>query len=194
VRLGRNITYPVAKSSRKSKDFPAQQLAAELPSSPTPSSLGRILSWTGFSIVLLVCMSYVLFHAFLIDSVTVRLCRELDGPNAKPTEVLPVPLLEIAFDGYVWNRHAEKLGENGAWRSRFTDMDNAPKGREIHWNSAFAWYLRALGELHSHFSGDTLRNSIFRMSIWANPLLLIVALALFATLSARRLGHSADRC
>ena len=44
-------------------------------------------------------MAYVLFHAFLIDQVTVRLCREIDGPNAKPTEVLPVPLLEIAFDG-----------------------------------------------------------------------------------------------
>ena len=133
-------------------------------------------------------MGYVFFHAFLIDSVTMRLCRELDGPNAKPAEVLPVPLLEIAFDGYVWNRHAEKLGENGEWRMRYTDMDNAPQGREIHWNSAFAWYLRALGEVHSHFSGDTLRNSIFRMSIWANPLLLIFALGLFATLSARRFG------
>ena len=158
------------------------------PPEPAPTPLAGILSWSGFYAILLICMGYVFFHAFLIDSVTVRLCRELDGPNAKPTEVLPVPLLEIAFDGYVWNRHAEHLGENGDWRSRFTDMDNAPEGREIHWNSAFAWYLRALGEFHSHFSGDTLRNSIFRMSIWANPLLLIVALALFATLSARRFG------
>ena len=133
-------------------------------------------------------MGYVFFHAFLIDSVTVRLCRELDGPNAKPTEVLPVPLLEIAFDGYVWNRHAEHIGEAGDLRTHYVYFDNAPKGRELHWCSAFAWYLRGLGELHRHFSGDTLRNSIFRMSIWANPLLLIVALALFATLSARRFG------
>ncbi len=184
-------------SSKKSskKQSAKSRIAAETdtgstPASPVPATtaLTRILSWSGFYAILLVCMGYVLFHAFLIDSVTVRLCREIDGPTAKPTEVLPVPLLEIAFDGYVWNRHAEKLGENGEWRSRFTDMDNAPEGREIHWNSAFAWYLRALGEFHSHFSGDTLRNSIFRMSIWANPLLLIVALALFATLSARRFG------
>ena len=133
-------------------------------------------------------MGYVIFHAFLIDQVMVRLCREMDGPNAKPTEVLPVPLLEIAFDGYVWNRHAEKLGENGEWRVRFTDMDNAPYGREVHWNSGFAWYLRGLGEIYRHYNGDTLRNSIFRMSIWANPILLVIALALFATLSARRFG------
>jgi len=162
---------------------------------PTPASpvagtspLARILSWSGFYAILLVCISYVLFHAFLIDSVTVRLCRELDGPNAKPTEVLPVPLLEIAFDGYEWCNHAEHLGENGEWQMRYTHLDNAPEGREIHWSSGFAWYLRGLGEIYRHFTGDTLRNSIFRMSIWANPLLLIVALALFATLSARRFG------
>ncbi len=147
-----------------------------------------ILAWGGFYAILLTCIGYVLFHAFLIDSVTVRLCREVDGPNARPTEVLPVPLLEIAFDGYEWCNHAEHLGENGEWQMRYTHLDNAPKGREIHWSSGFAWYLRALGELHRHFSGDTLRNSIFRASIWANPLLLIVALALFATLSARRFG------
>ncbi len=188
MRLGCTLANPMAKSSRKSKDFPPQESAAELPSSPEPSSLSRILSWSGFYAILLVCIGYVLFHAFLIDSVTVRLSRELDGPKAKPAEVLPVPLLEIAFDGYVWNRHAEHLGENGDWRLRHTDMDNAPEGREVHWNSAFAWYLRGLGEIYRHFTGDTLRNSIFRMSIWANPILLIVALALFATLSARRFG------
>jgi len=134
-------------------------------------------------------MAYVLFHAFLIDQVTVRLCREIDGPNAKPTEVLPVPLLEIAFDGYVWNRHAENLGEaDGDWRTRYVYFDNAPHGRELHWCSAFAWYLRGLGEIYRAQTGDTLRNSIFRMSIWANPILLIVALGLFATMSAKRFG------
>ncbi len=117
-----------------------------------------------------------------------RLCREVDGPNAKPSEVLPVPLLEIAFDGYVWNRHAEHIGEAGDIRTHYVYFDNAPKGRELHWCSAFAWYLRGLGEIHRHFSGDTLRNSIFRASIWANPILLILALALFSTLSARRFG------
>ncbi len=171
-------------ASKKSKNSSA---AAPLPS-PGGASTGEILSWCGFTTILIVCMGYVLFHAFLIDQVTIRLCREMDGPNAKPTEVLPVPLLEIAFDGYVWNRHAEKLGENGEWRVRFTDMDNAPHGREVHWSSGFAWYLRGLGEIYRHYTGDTLRNSIYRMSIWANPILLVLALALFATLSARRFG------
>jgi hypothetical protein len=101
---------------------------------------------------------------------------------------MPVFLSEIAFDGYVWNRHAEHLGENGQWRLRYTDLDNAPEGREVHWNSAFAWYLRGLGEMYRAIYGDSLRNSIFRMSIWANPILLILALGIFSTLSARRFG------
>jgi tetratricopeptide (TPR) repeat protein len=176
----------VASSKKKSKT-PPSPTEPVVPSHPGAST-GEILSWCGFTAILIACMGYVLFHAFLIDRVTVRLCKELDGPNAKPTEVLPVPLLEIAFDGYVWNRHAEKLGENGEWRLRRVDMDNAPEGRECHWNSAFAWYLRGLGEIYRHYTGDTLRNSIFRMSIWANPILLIVALTLFATLSSRRFG------
>lgn len=161
---------------------------ASTPPVPSGASTGEILSWCGFTVIVIACIGYVLFHAFLIDQVTVRLCREMDGPDAKPTEVLPVPLLEIAFDGYVWNRHAEKLGEDGEWRVRFTDMDNAPYGREVHWSSGFALYLRALGEIYRSYTGDTLRNSIFRMSIWANPILLVVALGLFATISARRFG------
>ncbi|MFM8983837.1 MAG: hypothetical protein ACKOLA_13275, partial [Spartobacteria bacterium] len=172
-------------ASKKSKSSPPPAAPAPI---PRGASTGEILSWCGFTTILIACIGYVLFHAFLIDQVMVRLCREIDGPNAKPTEVLPVPLLEIAFDGYVWNRHAEKLGENGEWRVRFTDMDNAPYGREVHWSSGFAWYLRGLGEIYRHYTGDTLRNSIYLMSIWAHPILLVLALALFATLSARRFG------
>jgi hypothetical protein len=169
-------------ASKKSKFPPVSQSQAQ------GFTSGVILSWCGFTTILIACIGYVLFHAFLIDQVTVRLCREMDGPDAKPEEVLPVPLLEIAFDGYVWNRHAEKLGEDGEWRVRFTDMDNAPYGREVHWSSGFALYLRGLGEIYRHYTGDTLRNSIYRMSIWANPILLVFALTLFATLSARRFG------
>lgn len=171
------------KSSRKKTTPPREVLE-----SGGSGKAAGVLAWVGFSAILAACIAYVLFHAFLIDSVTQRLVRELDGPDARPAEVLPVPLLEIAFDGYVWNRHAEELFEDGEWRVRHTLMDNAPEGREVHWSSGFAWYLRALGELHRHFSGDTLRNSIFRMSIWANPILLVLALGLFATLSARRFG------
>lgn len=155
--------------------------------SRTPSTLATRCSWIGFIAVLLACVTWVMVHAFLVDAVTVRFCNAMDKDIPKEKR-LPLFLSEIAFDGYAWNRNAEHLGENGEWRVRHTDLDNAPNGREVHWNSAFAWYLRGLGEIYKASTGDSLRNSIFRMSIWANPILLVIALGIFTTLSARRFG------
>lgn len=154
-----------------------------LPQSPWPTRI----AWAGFAASLVLCVFRVALDAYVVDRVTTRLCDNADA-GIPPEKRMPVFLSEIAFDGYMWNRHAEKLGENGQWRVRFTDFDNLPKGREVHWNSAFAWYLRGLGEIRQAMTGDTLRNSIFRMSIWANPILLVIALGVFATLSARRFG------
>ncbi|MEY4490043.1 MAG: hypothetical protein RIQ79_2551 [Verrucomicrobiota bacterium] len=137
--------------------------------------------------MLLLCIFWVLVNAFLVDAVTVRLCEQADNGMAKELR-MPVFLHEIANDGYTWNHYAEHLGENGEWRLRHTEFDNAPEGRQVHWNSAFAWYLRGMGEIYRSSTGDSLRNSIFRMSIWANPILLVLALGIFTTLAARRFG------
>ncbi len=137
--------------------------------------------------VLAACVAWVLVHAFLVDSVTVRLCDEVDQGMPQDRR-MPVFLHEIANDGYVWNRYAEELGQNGRWRLRYTTFDNAPHGRSVHWNSAFAWYLRGLGEFRRGVTGEPLRHAIFRMSIWANPVLLAIALGGFAPLAALRFG------
>ena len=147
----------------------------------------QILAWAGFAVVVLAACSWVLCHAFFVDTVTVRLCENMDK-DIPEDKRMPVFLSEIAFDGYTWNRHAEHLGGNGEWRLGPTDLDNSPDGREVHWNSGFALYLRGLGEIYRAINGDSLRNSIFRMSIWANPILLIFAIGIFSTLSARRFG------
>ena len=152
-----------------------------------PPSGVRWASWVGFAIVVVLSITWVMTHAYLVDVVTVRLC-EISDQGIPEEKRMPVFLSEIAFDGYMWNRHAEHLGEGGEWRLRHTDFDNAPEGREVHWNSAFAWVLRGLGEVYRAFTSDSLRNSIFRMSIWANPILLVLAIAIFSTLSARRFG------
>jgi hypothetical protein len=159
----------------------------ETPSNNPSRSNTVAAGWYNIFPVLLLCIFWVVVNAFLVDAVTVRLCDQMDAGIAKEQR-LPVFLHEIANDGYVWNRHAEHVGENGQWRVRHTDFDNAPEGREVHWSSGFAWYLRGLGEIYRSSTGDTLRNSIFRMSIWANPILLVLALGIFTTLAARRFG------
>lgn len=165
------------------KPDPAREITAARSLDGRPKKL----PWIGFAAVVLAACAWVLVHAYLVDTVTVRLCEQMDK-DIPAEKRMPVFLSEIAFDGYTWNRHAEHLGENGTWRIRHTDFDNAPDGREVHWNSAFAWYLRGLGEIYRSLTGDSLRNSIFRMSIWANPILLVLALGIFSTLSARRFG------
>jgi len=176
---------------KKPAPSPANDVTAAVKAAPPapdrPRGLAQIAAWVGFVAVLLACVAWVGAHAFLVDAVTVRLCQDADK-NIPLEKRMPVFLSEIAFDGYTWNRHAEHLGSGGEWRVRHTDFDNAPKGREVHWNSAFVWYLRGLGESYRLFTGDSLRNSIFRMSIWANPILLALALVIFSTLSARRFG------
>ena len=185
-------TRPKSKKSRNVGHRSGETPEPTLDPSPAtaksePSRRGRLLAWLGFTAVLLACMGWVVLHAFFVYTVTVRLCDGADR-NIPVEKRMPVFLSEIAFDGYLWNRHAEHLGEDGDWRIRHTDFDNAPEGREVHWSSGFAWYLRGLGEIYRARTGDSLRNSIFRMSIWANPILLVLALGIFSTISARRFG------
>ena len=165
---------------------PEEMQPSTAPSAPAISATHHY-AWQAFWLVLALCAAWVMAHAFMVDSVTVRLCDEVDRgiPQEKR---MPVFLNEIANDGYTWNHHAEELGRNGMWRLRHTGFDNSPHGRSVHWNSAFAWYLRGLGELRQSVTGEPLRHAIFRMSIWANPILLLVALGIFAPLSARRFG------
>lgn len=178
---------PSSGSSRSTQSSPAKTRPVDSPEHSGPTLLQQRLAWLGFFLVLLVSIAWPLTHAYLIDTVTVRLCNNMDAKIPEDKR-LPVFLSEIAFDGYVWNRHAEMLGKNGSWRVRQTDLDNVPSGREVHWNSAFAWYLRGLGELRQLWVEEPLRHSIFRMSIWANPILLVLAILIFSTLSARRFG------
>ena len=155
--------------------------------SNNPNIFLKIAPWLGLALTIALSIAWVLTHAYMVYNVTVRICEEADSKIPKEERV-PIFLSEIAFDGYLWNRHAEHLGKNGSLRLRFTDFDNAPHGREVHWNSAFAWYLRGLGEIYRAINGDTLRNSIYRMSIWANPILLVIALLILPVLAARRFG------
>lgn len=145
------------------------------------------MAWLGFLAALLFSMVWTFGHAYLVDAVLVRLCDTSDA--GLPAEKRPpYALLPMAFDGYVWVRHAYHLTRDGQLRLRFTDFDNAPDGRPVHWNSAFAWWLRGLGEIYRAQTGQPLYLSISRMAIWANPILLGVALVLMGSLAAKRYG------
>jgi len=155
----------------------------------TPLSPQKQLEWLSLFLVVAMGCLFMIFHTFMVDAITARQCDFADGTMALPQERLPVYASPKDLDGVVWNQFANNLGTEGSFRLSYTFFDNAPEGRAVYWNSGFAWYLRGLGMLrHAWVPDEPFRNSLYRMSIWANPLLFLLSLVGVVLLAAYRFG------
>ncbi len=130
---------------------------------------------------------FLFFHTGLLKDYLDRVtATRLHG------ETLTVPLQQVpqsfAADGETWIRHAIALTEGHSARLRETDIDNAPYGREVHWNSAWAWWLAGLGHLRAAITGEPLPTAIERAAFWANLPVLLVVLFGFSAWAGRRFG------
>ena len=69
--------------------------------------------------------------------------------DAAPSTPLSHAFPAFALDAQTWVRHALSLIERdeGGYPLRYTTLDNAPTGREVHWHSA--WASRPVGALSS---------------------------------------------
>lgn len=94
----------------------------------------------------------------------------------------------FAPDAQVWIRHALALEEGDSVRLRHTDIDNAPVGRDVHWNSGWAWAIAGAGQAHRAVSGLPLAQATERSAMWLNPLTLFIAILAFSSWTLRRLG------
>ena len=97
----------------------------------------------------------------------------------------------VGVDGYQWIMHTQKLLHDGGWRIRFTDQDNAPYGREIHWSHSFIWWLIAVGKIHSLLTGWPLPASIEAVCPYANTLFLVILVLTLPWLVLRKFGAPA---
>jgi hypothetical protein len=135
----------------------------------------------------LVSTVFLFFYAGLLKDYLDRVtATRLHG------ETLTVPLQQVpqgfAADGETWIRHAIALTEGHSLRLRETDIDNAPFGREVQWNSAWAWWLAGLGHLRASITGEPLPAAIERAAFWANLPVLLVVLVGFSAWAGRRFG------
>jgi hypothetical protein len=94
----------------------------------------------------------------------------------------------FAPDAQVWIRHSMALLEGEGPRLRYTHIDNAPIGREVHWNSAWAWTIAGAGKLHAAITGLPITRAVERASLWLNPLVLFAFIVLFSSWTLRKLG------
>ncbi len=114
-----------------------------------------------------------------------------DSPTGFEGGMRRVILPMVGADGYQWIMHTQKMLHEGGWRIRFTDQDNAPYGREIHWSHSFIWWLIGVGQIHSWITGWPLPASVEAVSPYANTLLLVLLVLTLPWLVLRKLGSPA---
>ncbi|MDO8543087.1 MAG: hypothetical protein Q7S40_21855 [Opitutaceae bacterium] len=111
--------------------------------------------------------------------------------GAVPATPLQRPCPTMFADVQTWVRHALTLLETDAWRIRYTAIDNAPWGREVHWNSAFAWLIAGNGWIRHLFTGEPVALATERALAWFNVPLLLGTVMVFSAWTARRAGAMA---
>lgn len=95
---------------------------------------------------------------------------------------------EFAADAQTWVRHALSLAEGDSLRLRHTTIDNAPEGREVHWNSGWAWAIAAAGGVQHLATRIPYPNAVEKATLWLAPLALLAAMVVFSSWALRHLG------
>ncbi len=94
----------------------------------------------------------------------------------------------FAADAQVWVRHALALLEGDDIRLRHTEIDNAPYGREVHWNSAWAWTIAGFGWLDHWLTRRPLPQAVESVTLWLPSFTLVVLMVIMSSWAARRGG------
>jgi tetratricopeptide (TPR) repeat protein len=137
--------------------------------------------WTLSSAYLLLETSMVGDYLKLTGRMGLRGTSEISTPLK---ETYPV----FAADAQVWVRHALALLEGHDVRLRHTTIDNAPKGREVHWNSAWAWCIAGAGWVYHLGTGLPIELSVERATLWLSPIVHIILMALLSGWATKRGG------
>ncbi len=141
--------------------------------------------WGWPVVVLVVVLGFVFWHAAAMDHYLQRVTAEkfTVSPMDLPRQQVP---LGTAFDAQTWVRLAGGLEAGPDWRLRTDVFENAPEGRPVFWNSAWAWWLIGAGKLWSSVFGGGFLNGLERSAVWANlPVLVLLTLGLWIWISRR---------
>jgi len=148
------------------------------------------LRWLALVSAWAVVAVFAVLHALAFRDYISLLSRA--GPRTPPIET---PLQRIAptnyADAQMWVRYALDFDQGGPWRTRQTDKDNAPHGRDVHWNSAFAHYVAAGGKAQAAVTGESLARATERSLAWLNLPLLLGTIVFFSVWISRRAGAGA---
>jgi hypothetical protein len=140
------------------------------------------------------CLAWMLAAFFLFfDALHMRDYLDSAGRLGLRGEAAPAtPLRQaypaVAVDAMTWVRHALSLIEGDAIRLRYTHIDNAPSGREVHWNSGWAWAIAGAGRVYQWLAGGPIESAVEKATLWLNPLAFMVAIVVLSSWTARHAG------
>jgi hypothetical protein len=143
--------------------------------SPLSAKFARGVAW----VVLAVCAGFVLWHACATDRYLTRVSAisfqnaAAGGAGEDRRDVT----LGVAADGQTWVRLTEERMARGELRNRWTDTDNAPEGRAVHWSSWWSLWLEGGGRVRAAVTGEDAGEAVAKAARWAN--LPLWALVLF---------------
>ncbi len=92
-------------------------------------------------------------------------------------------------DSYTWIILAKETIRTGQWRINYTNSDNPPYGREVHWNSFLVWMLVALAWVRSVLTGEQIYTALENAAFQVNMLQLVFMMVLWHILMRRVLGR-----
>ena len=95
------------------------------------------------------------------------------------------------FDDLVWVMHAQAAEREKTLRLRWTEFDNAPGGRAVHWSSLYLNWIRILARFDSAVTGASLPLAIERAASYGNAVLVTVTLLGLAGVAAWVFGYGA---
>ena len=116
----------------------------------------------------------------------------LDQVGLRGAPAASTPLKEgypaFAADAQTWVRHALALIEGDQVQLRHTTIDNAPFGREVHWNSGWAWTIAGAGWINHLFTGAPIASAVERSTVWLAPTALFILTIIMSSWATRRAG------
>lgn len=140
-----------------------------------------------FIFLLVVLALMVTGHAWIINrQAMLASSASRDGPPITVPYQLIRP--EFAVDGHMWIHYAVRLLDGEGPQLRKSTKDNAPLGREVHWNSGYAWWIALWGWGWQKVTGLPITQATERAAMWLNAPLIIGFTLLFAVWTARRWG------
>lgn len=113
---------------------------------------------------------------------------------ANTIEGIPEPRFFLETDSYAWLSHTRDLMKSDDWRLRWTFMDNAPYGREMHWSHLMLWTMSGMANGIMAATGWPLARGIELAGVWIMPLFQVIFLFLAIWAIGRKMGLVPSAC